>query len=130
MADFSQTVSNTVSLYIFDVPSLWGVMIWGTDPWTQITEGLPVIYSKVVSESQVSTSTVDHIATFNITKSNSVALTDSYDHIGNFRITKLGTITTTEDTFQENLYQEGWEYVFTHPSVNAEDRPNTIWTEV
>ena len=77
MADYSQTVGNILNLYGMAKVSRWGVMIWGTDEWGENTEGLQSVVTKVISETQASTTAVSLTAEFYRTEANTITLNDT-----------------------------------------------------
>jgi hypothetical protein len=117
MASFAQTVANSLNVLGVSPPSLWGVMVWGTDNWG-VTEDVATSYEKGLSE------------TITLTD----ALGKSYD------LTPIAdTITLTESPLEINRSIGIWDYNFTKPTIDGSEAvydesskisdPSTTWTK-
>lgn len=108
MADFTQTITNTMQIMGVSPGSLWNVAVWGTDLW-----GV---------DEDVWTDT-DHQIT------ESISLSDSVFKDVELTI-NFGTITLSDALNPINLkVDDVWREVFIGPTDEAEDRSITTWTD-
>lgn len=116
MADFAQTVTNSLNLLGPSVPSRWNIMQWG-DNWGT-TGDLQTFYQKGVFESLTLTDSI----------SKSSTLTPITDSIG---------FTMSLDIFRSIGI---WDYNFTRPTIDGAEAiydesakvvdPTTDWSKV
>jgi hypothetical protein len=108
MADFTKTVTNSINCFGLEQPSVWGSMLWGTDNWgygqTTATDVEKNILDNIV------TPTDDYFLATEKVLDNSIPSTQEM----------------TEETLQDG---KGYYYVFTKPSLDAEDRNLNNYTE-
>lgn len=117
MADLTKTISNSLRAQGPGVASLWGVMVWGVDPWGN-TKDTRVDIGKYISDSVVSTTSIYRqfgkafSNSFSISsRMNLVSLTDS----NGYTYVLQGGVTDPDDR------------VF--PSYTADTANNTTYTE-
>jgi hypothetical protein len=109
MADYTQTITNTMQVMGVSPGSLWNVAVWGTDVW-----GV---------DEDVWTDT-DHQIT------ESMTLTDSLFKDVELTI-DFGTITLSDVLNPLQLDVDPvWREVWIGPTDEAEDRSITVWTDV
>lgn len=116
MADFTKTIQMSVE--VLQQPNLWGTMIWGTDDWGY-GASLNLEIGKLISESIDSNDTMSK-------------------DVGKV-LTAEAIASTFEMTDEEITDPAGYNRVFTTPTVEAESRqfstftetaaPTTTWTE-
>jgi len=113
MADFSQSITNSVQCFSEGPSTKWGdangypyTMAWGVSTWGE-GYSLPVDFIKVIDNSVVSDTTI----------------MKEVVHIWGETV----TIQAFEATV-ENLTQGIWYYVFPDRTTNAEDRDFATWT--
>lgn len=117
MADLTKTISNSLRTQGPGVASLWGVMVWGVDPWGN-TKDTKVNFGKYISDSVVSTTSIYRqfgkafSNSFSISsRMNLVSLTDS----NGYTYVLQGGVTDPDDR------------VF--PSYTADTANNPVYTE-
>ena len=110
MADYTKNISNALNVFGASPSSQWGIMNWG-DKWGEGTADLPTSLSKLVDNSQSLSDTNAYTATYNVT------------------IENLQEI-TSDLTYEDLQDGSGYNYVFTKPTTNAEDRSITEWDDV
>ena len=117
MASFAQTVTNSLNVLGASLPSLWNVLIWGTDNWG-VTEDVATSYEKGLSE------------TITLTD----ALGKSYD------LTPItDSISFTGSALDINRSIGIWDYNFTKPTIDGTEAvydesskvsdPSSTWTK-
>ncbi len=107
MADLTQNISNTVNAFGGSPTTNWNDFNWGEANWGEGTKDLILDITKLITNSQGSTTTVR------------VDFTKVY---GN-------TLSPTGDlTEQQLLDGSGYNYVFKKPTTDGEDRNLTSWT--
>jgi len=127
MVDYVQTCTNGIDLFGGAATVQWGNFNWGEEAWGTIAENLVISVSKTIAE----TASFTDLYTKDITTQydNTLNLSDAYSK-GFTLDTIMETIALSSDPSSEVLYEDDWQYVFTKPSTNAEDRSNTTWSEV
>lgn len=110
MADFTITISNAIQFGGPSVPSLWGTMVWGVDNWLESKDTVAQI-DKIIQDSTTLDSAVQAIADFGLIITNSI----SFD---------------SETIFESLEDNDSWFYVFPKPTLDAEDRDMSVWSEV
>lgn len=116
MADFAQTVTNSLNILGPSTPSLWNVMQWGDD-WG-VTGDLKKFYEKGLSDTITLTDSV----------SKAPSLTPITDSIG---------FTTGLEIFRSIGV---WDYNFTRPTIDGSEAvydesskivdPSTDWSKI
>tara|TARA_R110000868_G_scaffold62962_3_gene189964 strand:- start:18810 stop:19253 length:444 start_codon:yes stop_codon:yes gene_type:complete len=126
MADFTITVVNKLYAFGPDVttPSLWGTFQWGGQ-WLYSSSGLTTETEKLISNSLVPSSA----ETFDVEKSIFEILLPDDVFTRETDRTISNTLDVVFDTSNEGLLSGDWNYVFTRPSTNAENRTSAIFTE-
>lgn len=108
MADFTQTVSNSISVFGTSPSSLWGQMLWG-DNWGEGSVDLITSTDKLIENAVTPDSAIVKDATHLIEDSVSVS----------------------SETSHEGLKDAaGYDYVFVSNTIEAEERDPTTWIEV
>lgn len=110
MADFSVTVSNSVGLLGMGAPTLWGFFDWGTGFWGAGSNPMVFMVDKALDAETLTLA--DAIA-----KSADVTA-----WVESIAVTGEATDETLQDA-------NGYFYVFTKPTLDAEDRNLTSYTE-
>lgn len=109
MADFTKTVSNTLDLFGESPSSLWGFFTWGVDKWGDGSKDLAVDIVKLIDNSQVISDAIS-LSSIKVVANN---------------------LTTESETTSETLSDgSGWNYIFTKPTTDAENRNITSFTSV
>jgi hypothetical protein len=120
MADFTITVGNSVAVLGMGAPTLWGAFDWGTGFWGAGSNPMVFDVDKALDVETITTADA-------LSKDTS-------------RGAWSETITTAADaTDQTKQDGNGYFYVFTRPTLDAEERqitsytsgtpPDTAWTE-
>lgn len=117
MADLTKTISNSLRAQGPGVASLWGVMVWGVDPWGN-TKDTRVDFGKYISDSIVSDSAIYrqfikvYSNSFSMgSRMNLVSLTDS----NGYTYVLQGGVTDPDDRL--------------FPSYTADTANNPVYTE-
>ena len=110
MADFTQTITNTLRVFAGGPTSKWNEQTWGSFVWGEGTVGMLTQAGKLLSNTLTLTGVISN---FGIIKfiANGITLTMSRDD------TNLST-------------GNGWNYVYPSNVIDIEDRTVTTWTEV
>jgi hypothetical protein len=108
VADWTQNISNTVSVFWGATTTKWNSFNWGEANWGEGTEDLEVHVGKLIVNSQPSTTAV--ATTIGKNLANSIA----------------PTFEMSEETLTDG---SGYNYIFKRPSTDAEDRTNPTWSE-
>jgi hypothetical protein len=108
MADWTQTVTNSLGLHGPGPTTKWGEFNWGEANWGSGTEDLVTTIGKYLS--------------------NTETLSDS---LSKKTIKNLSdTIDVSEDMSSQELFDgDGYNYVFTLPTTEGENRSTVEWTE-
>lgn len=107
MADYNQTISNTMGLFGGSETEMWGVMVWGVDNWGDSGE-LRTTVTKGIS-------------------AGSIGLSDSIGKTP--KIGVVNSLVTVGDMYLERLDDgSGYSYVFTGNTTDAESRVATAYT--
>ena len=110
MADFTQTVTNTLRVFAGGPTSKWNEQVWNAFVWGEGTVGMLTQAGKVVA--------------------NTLTLTGVISNFGVIKFIANG-LTLTMDRDQTNLSTgNGWNYVFPSNVTDIDDRTVTNWTEV
>lgn len=110
MSDYSMTVSNSLEVFGGGQTTKWNEFNWNEAVWGEGTLGIPLDFTKIISES--------------------LTITDDVDTFVNFYLEYNNSLVMAFETSNETLYNDGWAYEFVAPSTNAENRSLTVWTEV
>lgn len=120
MADFTQTISNSLNVFGLEGSTLWGAATWGTDLWGQGSTTALNIDKPLTSETLTLTEDLQTEVVYNAILENSISI----------------ALDLTDETLQDSA---GYYYVFTKPTTDADDRslatyteassPTTTWTE-
>lgn len=137
MADFTITISNRLYPLGPDVctPSLWGTFQWG-GKWLFSATDLITDFVKLVTNS-ITPSDDYFLSTGKLIDNQIVPdealVKESIKVVDN-------SISPSFETSNESLALQSWNYVFTKPSINAEDRttatftansrPTNVWTSI
>ena len=107
MADFTQTINNTIEIFGGKQTSNWGVMLWG-EKWAYGTNELLITIGKVLDST--------------------ITLTDQISDLSvGFFQTISNTITVDADMYLERLTDSNnWSKLW-GASTNAESRPATSY---
>lgn len=127
MTEHTKTISNSLQCLGLGYPTIWNSFLYGTGVWGEgsigigqdVVKALPVTYG-------LATSRMKDIG-------GSVNITLPIDLIPckEAEITVTSTFTPlTFETSSETLSIGIWDYVFTKPSTNAEDRTPASFTSV
>jgi len=107
MADFTVTISN--SIRPLEEATLWGTAEWGTSFWGYGSETIALAADKSLEES--------------------LQLSDSFVSEGGYNAVISNSILTAFEMINGNLVDaSGYNYVFTGPSTNADQRNETSFT--
>ncbi len=108
MADWAITFTNAVGTQGPGATSKWNILVWGTDYWGAGSQDL---FTRI--EKYLSNDITPDGATFH----------------RQILVGVANTFTNTEDLSSETLRDpEGYYYVFTYPSTNAENRSTATFT--
>ncbi len=107
MTAFTKTITNSLVMLGGSPTNLWNTMLWG-QKWGEGTIVLVFKVFKVISNSQIFDTSISKNQTHLILES-------------------LAIVSNMSDETLRDL--AGYEYVFAGPSTNAQDRPNTAWTD-
>lgn len=110
MADFSITVSNSISCLGPGPTTKWNAFDWGTGLWGAGSVDLQTDTVKAISEA--------------------IALADTLAVSAQFMRTITNEISGTFEMSSETLKSGNWNYVFTKPTTDAENRNPNAFTEV
>ncbi len=110
MTDFSKTISNSIDLFGSAQTTKWDGFNWDENNWGESLDKLTISVLKNFNESIIPSDSLSVSANFNRSFSDSISI--SYANI------------------DENLYEGEWQYVFTKPTIDAEERTSITWTEV
>jgi hypothetical protein len=105
------TISNSIDCFGLGLDSQWGVMVWGVDSWGENTSNEIVNYITKVIDNTLSPDTTISLAA---------------DYVR----TVEDTLSLSFETEDEIIQVENWEYVFTKPTTDAEERSQASWIEV
>lgn len=117
MASFAQTVTNSLNVLGASLPSLWGVLIWGTDNWG-VTEDLATSFEKGLFET--------------------ITLTDTLGK--SYQLTPISdSIAFSGSDLEINRSIGVWDYNFTKPTIDGAEAiydestkisdPSTSWSK-
>jgi hypothetical protein len=107
VANFSQTITNSLGINGASVPSVWDTMLWTSGLWNT-TEDLATRVTKGVT--------------------NSIALSDATGKATTKGVTNAISVTTTDLDVTKSLGQ--WDYVAPTPTTNAADEVQDTFTRV
>ena len=113
MADYSQTITNTLTLFGDSPSTKWGAgspytMTWGTSKWGEGTEDLPVAVVKGFPET--------------------ITVTDSLSK-ATIHVVDVGSLAPTYEGVEETLQDgSGYYYVFPKPTTDSDERNNPSYT--
>lgn len=108
MANLTNTVTNSLSLYGIKPTNRWNVMQWESNKWGSGDQDLKQAMTKSLGESLVSTSAVGKFQTKRINE----------------------TISVDSDASNMLLIdRNGWLRVFPKPTTDSDKRANTVWSE-
>lgn len=110
MADFTQTITNTLNLFAGGPTSKWNEQVWGSFVWGEGTVGMLTQAQKVVGN----TLTLTGIMT-------------------NFSLAKFITNTLTLTADPTDIFKNsgnGWLYVYPSNVTDFDEQTVTEWTEV
>lgn len=127
MADWTQTVSNTLEFFGSGPSSKWGVMVWGTDKWAEGSQDMPHEIAHLYGTDL----TLDDPFAFDwpMNTANTLDL-DSAVSNETDRLVE-NTLSVDSDASREELSDgSGYYYVFTGPTINSDVRNNTEWDDV
>lgn len=99
MADLTQTLSNSLSVFGASPPNVWGTLVWGTDFWGA-SEELGVSVIKGIG----STVSIDTVISKDATRSIS------------------NSVVATANVSDLKLSLGDWDYIVTKPSSDYVDR--------
>lgn len=109
MADFTQTINNSLNVLGASPPTLWNDFNWGEQNWGA-DEDLVTAVDKIIG--------------------NTTALTDALFFDIDL-VLSFGSTSISSDLPSQTLEDsDGYFHVFRGGSTNAEDRPLTSYTEV
>lgn len=125
MADFTQTISNTLTLYAYEPTNMWGTMVWGVDLWTYRPA------SKQVEKVADNALGFDATYAFDATHLIENTLASDTDIPKDFVKTPIeNSVSLTSDPGSEYLSDtSGYTYVFIAPATNAENRDLSAYTQ-
>lgn len=116
MANFTITISNSLNVLGPGPSTCWNNFNWGSGYWGAGSNDLPCEIEKLIDNSLAPTCDISKEVERTIDNS----------------------LSATFEAISEGLTSGGWDYVFTRPSTDAEDRtnaqyqetsrPNTTWT--
>lgn len=108
MADFTQSITNSLSPVGPGPTSQWGTMVWGVDYWGSGSADLVCAVEKLLTNSSTFDSSIAQLA---------------LDHV----ISE--TLSVASETTNEGLADgSGYSYVFVGPATNAESRDQSNYT--
>jgi len=118
MADFTITVTNNLNVFGASPSTKWNDFLWGSGLWGEGTNSIVKDIEKTVVESLV--------------------LTDALTLETDFALNVTNTMGLESNLTSETLTQGDWNYVFTKPTTNAQNRnlnsftvlasPTNTWT--
>lgn len=124
-----KTFTNSIVMFGPSPTTKWGSFLWGTGLWGEKGSALNTYaeFLRTKANSVAPTSTVSTVAEFYRTKTNLITPTDLFSKHKAFII--QNDLTLTFETSDEELTDgNGYNYVFTKPANNAENRDITSYT--
>jgi hypothetical protein len=111
VADLSITISNQINTFGIEPSNKWNEFLWGENWGYGNTDLKTELSHFLISEA--------------------IGLADSWSTVVTFFKTFANTITTDGDASEQELTDgSGYNYVFTRPTIDAETRANTTFSEV
>ncbi len=108
MADWTQTITNSIQVFGGGPASEWGTVVGGTDNWGEGSIEITHLIEKYIG--------------------NSITPSDSYIKL--FEKVYAETLTIASETTDEELFDgSGYNYIFCGPTKEAEDRCANTWTD-
>jgi hypothetical protein len=129
VADFTQTISNALTVFAGKVTQKWGAtdnMVWGTSMW-----GYKGDFSEIQVEKQITNSLTlaDPAFVFSVEHLISESLSIADAQTVSFEKLITESLTTTGDSSSQTLQDaSGYFYVFTRPTTNNENTVNTSYS--
>lgn len=108
MADHTLTIQNSMNLFGGGPPSLWNSHNWGEFNWGDGTVEIPHAIFKFIDNTTTLTDTLNKISTKLISNNQSF---------------------TTSMPVQSLKDAQGYNYLFTKPTIDSEERANTSWDD-
>lgn len=125
MADLTITISNHISPVGPGAATQWGAFLWGQSDWGSAGDSLQAV-DKLISNSEALTSAMLFDATHAISEQLSL---DSA--VSNSAIKVISnSLAVVSETTNQQLKSGSWNYVFTGPTTDSDDRSITQYTEV
>ena len=110
MANFTQTITNAISVFGPAPSNKWNAYNWNAFKWGEGTADLAASVAKFLTNSVSATNSVSLVADFNMSLSNAIS--------------------TAEDMVSQELTDgEGYDHVFPGGVTNAEDRVSASWSQ-
>ena len=107
MADHTISITNTVNTF-GPWPEKWGIMQWGVDKWGEGTQDLPCDVGKFID--------------------NATALDGNTLHLSVGKLISNETALAFETSGESLKDPAGYNYVFTKPDTDAENRTTASFT--
>lgn len=127
MADYTQTITNTLTPVGIGEANIWGTMLWNdhwgsmADAWQDVNKGLDMAD---LSLAMALGQDVTHLL-----GGNTLTLGDTYEK--SVTITPINdSITATEDLSDITKSLADWDYLFTYPGTDGRNKKVDGWTPV